>query len=189
MKKCARCGQLKPNEEFYKYVKNKDGLMSYCKKCTKEKSSAYSKTGKGKKSLFIANKKMADNGYYRFGKGAFINMRESSIKRGIEFNLLEESLTHWWHSQPDYCHYCRISIEEFVRIRDSVIAYTGNNWEIGRFKKFFNSPKHAAIKTMTIDRSDNSKGYQIDNLVKACWICNSLKRVNVIRDIINKYVD
>jgi hypothetical protein len=29
---------------------------------------------------------------------------------------------------------------------------------------------------MTIDRADNVRGYDLGNIVKCCWICNSLKR-------------
>lgn len=38
MKKCAKCGQIKPLNEFYKDKRNKDGILSYCKACQKESS-------------------------------------------------------------------------------------------------------------------------------------------------------
>lgn len=38
-KVCRKCGQEKPDSEFYKGA-NKDGLSSYCKECTSE----YNKT-------------------------------------------------------------------------------------------------------------------------------------------------
>ena len=28
---------------------------------------------------------------------------------------------------------------------------------------------------MTIDRKNSEQGYEINNLVKSCWICNSIK--------------
>ena len=28
---------------------------------------------------------------------------------------------------------------------------------------------------MTIDRVDNTRGYIVENMVKACWICNKTK--------------
>ena len=36
MKKCSRCGQLKPESEFHKNVASKDGLKSDCKECRKK---------------------------------------------------------------------------------------------------------------------------------------------------------
>ena len=31
------------------------------------------------------------------------------------------------------------------------------------------------MRWMTIDRKNNAKGYDVKNMAKACWICNSLK--------------
>jgi hypothetical protein len=33
----------------------------------------------------------------------------------------------------------------------------------------------AARFDLTIDRANNERGYDLGNLVKACWICNSVK--------------
>lgn len=33
MKKCKKCGETKPLEEFYKCTTNKDGHKGYCKVC------------------------------------------------------------------------------------------------------------------------------------------------------------
>lgn len=34
MKKCSRCTEILPREEFYKHKRQKDGLQSCCKSCT-----------------------------------------------------------------------------------------------------------------------------------------------------------
>jgi len=34
-KKCSKCGRELPVTEFYKKVKSKDGLQSYCRSCCK----------------------------------------------------------------------------------------------------------------------------------------------------------
>ena len=36
-KRCAMCGEIKPASDFHVHVRNKDGLESYCKECTKFK--------------------------------------------------------------------------------------------------------------------------------------------------------
>ena len=48
MKKCAKCAETKPNDAFYRYVRNRDGLASYCKVCSAEVSRAWQKTERGK---------------------------------------------------------------------------------------------------------------------------------------------
>jgi hypothetical protein len=71
--------------------------------------------------------------------------------------------------------YCGISIEEYRILRDFILDYTGDNSTIKRFSRFYRSPKHAAINWMTLDRINNEIGYEIFNIVKCCWFCNSLK--------------
>ncbi len=43
MKVCRACGQEKPDTEFYKAKRNKDGLGSYCKPCHNAKTMAWAK--------------------------------------------------------------------------------------------------------------------------------------------------
>ncbi len=56
----------------------------------------------------------------------------------------------------------------------SIVAMSSHSIE-NRCKRFYRSPKHQSIRWMTIDRIENEKGYEPENMVKACWICNSLK--------------
>lgn len=176
MKKlCKLCGQYKDVSEFGKNSRNKDGLHSYCKECNAKKAKEYNKTEKGKINVKRALKRQQESGYFKYGKGAIDNMSRSAQKRHIEFSLTEVTLKKWWMSTPDKCAYCEISIEEYRKLRDYVIAYQGDNWEINRFKRFFALNNHAQINDMTIDRVDNSRGYEISNIVKSCWFCNSLK--------------
>lgn len=39
-KQCAKCDQVKPATEFYRFRRNRDGLQSYCKPCHQEVNSA-----------------------------------------------------------------------------------------------------------------------------------------------------
>lgn len=174
-KTCARCNQAKPLSDYHRNSRNKDGLHSYCKACNKEKAAAHLKTPKGKASLKKALSRATDKGYYRYGKGAIPIIQQGAKKRGIPCNLTPESLESWWHSVPDSCFYCGIQIDVYLEVKDFIVNYSGGNFEINKFKRFYRSPKHQAIKWMTIDRVKNDLGYQLDNIVKSCWICNSLK--------------
>lgn len=174
-KRCVRCEEDKLLTEVHRNSRSKDGLHSYCKKCNIEKVTAHSKTDKGKASLKRALAKAADKGYYRYGKGAIPILKQGAEKRGIAFDLTAHVLEQWWHSEPDACYYCKNDLSEYLALRDFVLSYVGNNNEIKKFKRFYRNPKHQSIRWMTIDRVDNERGYVIENLVKACWICNSLK--------------
>ncbi len=175
-KKCALCGLIKDSSEFHNNSRNKDGLHSYCKSCNALKAHNFnSTTEKGKRNVKAAQRKQYDSGYYKYGKGAIINMSQSAEKRGVNFDLTEDELKEWWEETPDVCHYCGSTIEDFIKLKEYIINYSNDNWFIYRFKKFFNLNVHANISEMTIDRVDNSKGYEVTNIKKACWICNSLK--------------
>ena len=175
---CARCGLEKELSEFYVNSHNKDGLHSYCKTCNKEKAAAYMKTymktDKGKAALSRAIKDV-DRGYYRFGKGAIPIFAKEHKKEEYLSSLTAESLEKWWHGQADNCSYCGISLDEYLGLRDFILSYKGGNFEINKFKRFYRSQKHQSIRWLTIDRINNNRGYEIENIAEACWICNSLK--------------
>ena len=59
-KMCHRCSQDKPTTEFYKAVRNKDGLHSYCKTCTKEYYLSLYEDAKGKDLAHRSYRKQAD---------------------------------------------------------------------------------------------------------------------------------
>lgn len=175
MKICARCHKQKPLSEFHKNSRSKDGLHSYCKDCNKAKAAQYLKTDKGEAALKKAIAKKTAEGYYRYGRGAIPILKQGAKKRGITFNLTAESLENWWRSVPDICYYCGSGLDDYIKIRDFIISYNGINPEIAKFKRFYRSPKHKKIRWMTIEREDNYKGYEVSNIVKSCWICNSIK--------------
>jgi hypothetical protein len=184
MKRCSKCQCEKPLEDFPKNKATKDGLGSWCRACVaayyktgrgKEAQTRYFKTARGKAALARGVKRQQAAGYYRFGRGAIPILQQGAKVRGIAFSVTAESLEAWWQQIPDTCSYCGITIEEFKRLRDFVVSYDGRDYEILKFKRIFKSAKHRAINWLTLDRVDNSRGYELDNLVKCCWFCNSIK--------------
>ena len=188
MKRCTKCGFEKPLEDFPGNKLTRDGKGSWCKQCVSANTTAYLRTARGKQiqkdyyksdrgkaALARGMKKLQAAGYFRFGRGAIPILRQGALARGLAFTFTPELLESWWRETPDKCAYCGITTAEFVRLRDFVLRYTGSNYEISKFKRVFRSPKHAAISWLTLDRTDNGRGYEPDNLVKCCWFCNSIK--------------
>lgn len=175
MKECRHCHKELDDSCFSKNPRNRDGLHSYCKKCVAEIAKEYNRT-KGKEKQKRIYKNQIDSGYFRFGHGAFVNMKNSAKKRGVQFDLSEEELKLWWQALDDKCEYCGSTIDQYIKIRDFVLNYSGNNQLIKSIKKtVYNTERTKKISTMTIDRIDSNESYNGKNLVKACWICNSLK--------------
>lgn len=174
-KECACCHRILDESCFSANKRNSDGLHSYCKECNAMKAKLYNQS-KGKAKVMAAIKKQKASGYFRFGHGAIVNMQKSAKKRGINFNLTEEQLKEWWQKTEDRCYYCGCDIRKFIINRDFVKNYGGDNPKILYIKQHvFNNPNYYKIETMTIDRMNSSLGYSVDNLAKACWICNSIK--------------
>ncbi|GEM_PF-6678823 len=84
----------------------------------------------------------------------FYDLKYLSEKRHKSFDLEKEEFIIWWHDQDQECFYCKTSIEDVL---DSDIRL---DYKVDR---------------LTIDRLNNEKGYQIDNIVLACNRCNSIK--------------
>ena len=174
-KECANCHRILDESFFTKNIRNADGLHSYCKECNALKAKQYNQT-KGKKNLLKSSKRQVESGYFRYGHGALMNMKNSAEKRGIEFDLTEVQLKEWWLKTEDHCFYCGCTPEKFIEYRDFIKNYKGDNPNILYIQQHvFNKQNYYKISTMTIDRLDSSMGYKVENMVKACWICNSLK--------------
>ena len=78
------------------------------------------------------------------------------MPRKILVKISKEEFIEWYNSQEQICFYCKRIYEE-TRIE----AKTYNNgWKVNR---------------LTIDRVDNTKGYEKGNIVLACSRCNSIK--------------
>ncbi len=175
MKHCKKCETDKQVSEFHTNRNAKDGLQAYCKSCMNASTKDYYQTEQGKLKIKNGVKKKAESGYYRYGKGAITILEQGAKKRNLPFRLTEDELTNWWKKTPDKCYYCSIDLNDYIKLRDAIINYYDNDFDIVKYKTFFKSSKHKAIKCMTIDRLQNENGYELNNIVKSCWICNKLK--------------
>ena len=174
-KECALCHMILDDNCFTKNARNKDGLHSYCKKCNALKAKIYNQT-KGKTKMYIHINRQIEKGYFRFGHGAFVNMMKSAKHRNICFNITETELRDWWINTKDICEYCNESINEYITEKEFIVNNKDYNEIICYLPSHvYNKSNYIKIKSMTIDRKNSEQGYEIKNLVKSCWICNSIK--------------
>lgn len=75
-------------------------------------------------------------------------------RKGHEVKFTREQFQKWFDKNPKICEYC------------------------GRDEKVWNTTKKGFIKQkrLTIDRKDNNRTYEIDNICWACPECNTLKK-------------
>ena len=86
------------------------------------------------------------NKYSRSPKGSFHRLKGRAKHDSINFNMRVDEFLHWWGEQNLKCHYCEAELD------------------------FSDGQKK--MNGYSIDRKDNSIGYQINNIVFSYNRCN-----------------
>ena len=68
----------------------------------------------------VYQKRQRESGYYRFGHGAYVNMKKSAKNRCVPFSITEEELALWWKSNCDICAYCGSTVDEYLEIKEFI---------------------------------------------------------------------
>lgn len=126
-------------------------------------SKNYYKNNKGKYKSYMKKYALTERGhqvnlekmrrYHKTPKGIYKVIQTNAKRRGIKI-LCREDFLDWYSKQKMVCYYCSIPQNKLYLLP-------------------YNTRTRA--KRLTIDRCDNNKGYQIDNMVLACDVCNSIK--------------
>lgn len=99
----------------------------------------------------------------------YYNIKRRCINRGWNYPSPKEFL-RWWNSQIKICYYCGIPEEIWEQ------KYNGYQ------NKY----------SLSIDRKDNNKGYELSNVVLACGVCNVTKNnfftAFEMKEIAEKYI-
>lgn len=88
--------------------------------------------------------------------GQYSVIRQNTKNRGIEVTITRGEFINWYGNQNKICVYCGLSIEDIALLPPTYIRRSGK-------------------KRLSVDRMDNEKGYSIDNIVLACYMCNTIK--------------
>lgn len=136
---------MKPEADFNKNPKLASGLRSWCREC---ELSAYNEYKK--KNYELEKKRKRE--WARTPSGIYNRLKYAKGREKL--HISKEAFIKWYNAQDKKCVYCDIPEELLNQIRD-----THNN-------KCIN---------LSIDRVDNSRGYEEGNLVLACLRCNYIK--------------
>jgi len=99
--------------------------------------------------------------------------RKKQIKFGGKksFDIEQSVFVDWYTKVEKRCIYCEVHEKDWIKL--------GNNYS----KRY---------KRLTIDRMDNAIGYEIDNIVLACFRCNIIKSdilsVKEMKEVAKKYI-
>lgn len=157
------------NKHQLKYFKTDKG-----KEALRKGQLKYAKSEKGKLVAKKSQAKKAKNGYYKYGKGAYNILKNKAKLRGINFDLDYIDFLNWWSYGSSTCFYCGSTLDDYRLICNKLSEYHGSNNTLIKLQKIV-CKKNRKIDRLTIDRKDNTIGYEIKNMTKACMICNVIK--------------
>ncbi len=157
MKKCSKCKLEKDELEFYKDKTNKDGLRYWCIECVKESVNAW---GKNNKTVWKNTQKI---------------YRESTPKR----RWCTYTLYH--HKRNGFV--VNISHDEMCKIVELInncnICDCELDWGLGGHKKGKTLPN-----SPTLDRVNNEKIINKNNIMIMCFRCNKTKHDRTIEEFL-----
>lgn len=148
---CPKCKLKKSIIDFGKDSYTNDGLKSSCKKChQKYDSQPKVKLMKKHYQESLRGKQMKDK-YHYSPEGIYVVIKSSASRRNLTCNLSREEFIKWYNKQEKICHYCNKTEKDSL------------------------NDMNRKMKRLSIDRKDNNKGYELNNIVLACYKCNMIK--------------
>lgn len=91
---------------------------------------------------------------YTNPKGIYDTLKLSCKRRTIKLLFKREEFVSWWRAQIQECYYCKRTLKEVLQDNDKT---------------------KSKAKRLTIDRKNNNYPYELENIVLACYRCNSTK--------------
>jgi len=130
----------------------------------KESQHRHNTSDAGKKS----NKKYRDS-----VKGKLNSIKGRARKGGIDFSLNLNDVERIEKSS-NVCAYCGTDISTIVSVIEFSHIYNGDNTVIIKIKKALKSGINRT-KKLTFDRINSFEGYNSENVVLCCSLCNQAK--------------
>lgn len=159
MKTCTRCKQTKDYIEFNKRKTGKDGLNAWCKSCVKIDNQS-------RKGRYKEREKEYRKTYSQ--KPDVKERRKQQYQRDKE-QIRLRTQEHYWSLNGQINQYIKSAKKRNL------------NWDLTQedCKKYYNTNCTYCgeyYKGLGIDRVDNNIGYDFENSVPCCFICNTMKR-------------
>lgn len=144
-KQCKRCGEVKPLEAFGKRKASKDGLEPWCRACKAADAKARRDENPGKDRAQFLRWMTAN-----LPKKVFNQYSQNAKRRGLAFTLTLEQVE--------------------AMLAPMTCSVTGLSLRLEH-----NGPSFANPWAPSIDRIDNARGYEPDNVRVVCWAYNCMR--------------
>lgn len=154
-KVCPICKIEKKVSEFYKNKYRKDGLRQSCKECERKKNAEREPRYKATRKKYRQTEKYKEikRNYYKRNKEECLKANKE--QRTKTFN---GRLSSYKSGASARNINQNLTDEEFKSFQKLPCSYCGSE-----------------IETIGLDRIDSNKGYQLDNIISCCSVCNKMK--------------
>lgn len=150
---------IKQTKFFCKNKNYPDGLDIRCRQCAQKSRKQFrienlEKIKTEHRKWYLENKDEIRKDHRRYSKTAdciFSTTRSKAKRRNIVFNISKTEFIRWYNEQDRICLYCK-------RPEAKTLKDMGSR-----------------ANRLTIDRKNNDKGYELNNIVLACYRCNTEK--------------
>jgi hypothetical protein len=143
--------QRKLLEKFDRDITHKDNLQSRCKFCRKVWREKNKHELKKRAQIYYHTHQEKIKSSYYSPAGIYSALKARAKQRKLIFSIEKIMFINWYNLQEQKCYYCGRTLEEI------------------------NKNKFGRSNQLTIDRKDNNKGYELNNIVLACMRCNYIK--------------
>ena len=160
MKACTKCTSLKGLIEFGKSSRAKDGLSSWCKKCTREASKVRNKERYERDPLF--RKRLNTDRKERY---TFDPPYVEAISKAVERHLLKNPMLPTWKAMINRCY--NLDRNNYKNYGGRGIAVCEDWRDKGGYKKWYeyiSKLPHFDEKGYTQDRINNDGNYEPGNM-------------------------
>ena len=155
-KECLRCHKVFPKtSEYFYFVRAKRmGGKKYPKQVCKACSAELQRVWRKARSASLTEKMMEkqrvrQRRLHHTPLGVY-----QRLKKEREVLIAKDEFIMWYNSQPRKCYYCGLEESRLPLVSDVL---------------------NSRIYRLTIDRMDNSRGYERGNLALCCLRCNLIK--------------
>jgi len=178
--KCKLCLIDKQVDEFYLVNKTKNYRDNTCKKCRKQNAKSYKEKHKEEYCAYYKQYRQKNKSKKIENDKEYYKDNSNKIKTRVsKYKELHNEEIKTWYAKYRYTSNGRYSIAKAqAKRKGKLFNLTKEEYALEINKPCYYCNNILGVQTKTsigLDRLDNNRGYEKDNVVSCCNVCNTIK--------------